>query len=400
MSLSPADEGFANALLEDDPVALYERAPCGYLSTTPDGIIVKANATLLDWTGYSSAELIGRPLSSLLTKGGRIFHETHYAPMLRLQGFVRELAVDLVRPDGSRFPVLLNARLDVDDEGGPRVVRLAVFDATERRRYERELLRATAAAEEARARAEEAERHSRLLVDTLQQTLVPGSLPAVDGLDLHGAYRPAGSGEQVGGDFYDVVPTSPDECWLVLGDVSGKGVHAAVVTSLVRHATRVLVAALDDPLHVLARLNDLVLLDDTDRYCTVVVVRMRRQGDGTWAVVLAAGGHPPPVLRSAAGATELLLPAGQVVGLVPGAEFASQQLVLGPGDALVLYTDGVTEGRNADGFFGDRRLVETVGSAAPGSGALVGTVLASVLAFQGDHANDDIACLAVTVSGG
>ena len=103
MSLTPADEGFANALLEDDPVALYERAPCGYLSTTPDGIVVKANATLLDWTGYAAEELIGLPLSTLLTRGGRIFYETHYAPMLRLQGFVRELAVDLVRPDGSRF---------------------------------------------------------------------------------------------------------------------------------------------------------------------------------------------------------------------------------------------------------------------------------------------------------
>ena len=111
MPLSRAAEAFADALLEDDPVALYERAPCGYLSTTPDGVIVKVNRTFSEWTGYTADELVGRSLVSLLTPGGRIFYETHYAPMVRLQGFARELAVDLLCSDDSRLAVLLNARL-------------------------------------------------------------------------------------------------------------------------------------------------------------------------------------------------------------------------------------------------------------------------------------------------
>ncbi len=398
MSLSRADEAFATALLEDDPVALYERAPCGYLSTTVDGVVVKANATFLDWTDYTADELLGRPLTSLLTAGGRIFHETHYAPMLRLQGFVRELAVDLVRPDGSRLPVLLNARLDVDKDGRPRIVRLAVFDATERRRYERELLRATESAQEARGRAEEAERDSRILVDTLQQTLVPRSLPEVEGLELYGGYRPAGTGDQVGGDFYDVFPTGPDECWLLLGDVSGKGVEAAVVTSLVRHAARVLVEVTQDPTEVLARLDDLVLRDDTERYCTAILSRMRRQGDGTWQALCASGGHPPGLLRTPTGSSTPVQPGGQVVGLVPGAEFASVPVDLGPGATLLLYTDGVTEGRSAEGFFGEGRLRTTFEAAPAGSRAVVGAVLGAALDFQSSQTSDDIACLAVTVS--
>ncbi|GAA1920005.1 PP2C family protein-serine/threonine phosphatase [Nocardioides marmoribigeumensis] len=399
MPLTRADEAFARALLEDDPVALYERAPCGYLSTTADGVLTKANATFLAWTGYEVDDVVGQPFTALLTKGGKIFHETHYAPMLRLQGFVRELAVDLVRKDGSRLPVLLNASLDRGDDGEPRVVRLAVFDATERRRYERELLRATQEAEAARARAEAAERRSRVLVDTLQQTLVPGTLPVVEGLELHGGYRPAGDGAEVGGDFYDVFPTSPDECWLILGDVSGKGVEAAVVTSLVRHATRVLVATLSDPVEVLAQLDVQLQRHDTDRYCTAVLVRMRRL-EGTWEVLCASGGHPPALLRSGAQEASAVHPGGQVLGLVPHAEFASTRLTLGAGETLLLYTDGITEGRNPGGFFGERRLLETVSRAPSGARPLVETVLAAALEFQGDHTSDDIACLAVTVTAG
>src|SRR4051794_39635918 len=102
--------------LEDTAEDLYENAPCGYLATSPDGMIIRANRTFLSWTGYRRDEVVGvRRFQDLLTPGGRIYHETHYAPLLRMQGAVREIAVDVVRADRSRLPVLLNATIRTDD---------------------------------------------------------------------------------------------------------------------------------------------------------------------------------------------------------------------------------------------------------------------------------------------
>ena len=145
------------AVLEEDVVDLYEHAPCGYLSTLADGVIVKVNKTLLDWTGYDRDELLsGRRFIDLLTVGGRIFNETHFAPLLRMQGAVREIAFDMVRKDGRPMPTLVNATMrDGRTAGGSPVIRYTVFDATDRRRYERELLLARDEAErEAKTRSE------------------------------------------------------------------------------------------------------------------------------------------------------------------------------------------------------------------------------------------------------
>ena len=142
-----------DALLEDDPADLYENAPCGYLSTTPDGTIVKVNRTMCLWTGRTADELVGARFPDLLSIGGRIFHETHYAPLLRMQGAVREIAVDVVRVDGTALPCLLNAVELRDDEDKPVLVRATLFDATARRRYETELLAARQAAEQSEGRA-------------------------------------------------------------------------------------------------------------------------------------------------------------------------------------------------------------------------------------------------------
>jgi PAS domain S-box-containing protein len=140
-------------LLEEDPADLYENAPMGYLSTLPDGRIVKVNRTFCAWTGRPAGELIGTRFQDLLSVGGRVFHETHLAPLLRMQGAVREIALDVVRIDGSLLPCLVNA-VEVRDEGGaPLLVRATLFDATARRRYERELLAAQRAAQESEERS-------------------------------------------------------------------------------------------------------------------------------------------------------------------------------------------------------------------------------------------------------
>ncbi len=133
---------------EEDPSELYEHAPCGYVTTLPDGTILKVNETFLTWTGYERAQLVGRRrFRDLLSSGGKIYHETHYAPLLSLQDDVHEIAFDVVCADGRRLPTLVNSVLGRDPAGVPRVIRTTIFNATERRGYERELLHARRAAE-------------------------------------------------------------------------------------------------------------------------------------------------------------------------------------------------------------------------------------------------------------
>ena len=145
-------------LLEEDPADLYENAPMGYLSTLPDGRIVKVNRTFCAWTGRAPDDLLGVRFQELLTIGGRVFHETHVVPLLRMQGAVREIALDVVRMDGSVLPCLINAVEVRGEDGAPLLVRATLFEATARRRYERELLNAQRAAEESEGRSRTVQR--------------------------------------------------------------------------------------------------------------------------------------------------------------------------------------------------------------------------------------------------
>jgi sigma-B regulation protein RsbU (phosphoserine phosphatase) len=128
--------------VQEDLEDLYENAPCGYLSLRMDGRIAKANQTFCRWTGYSPDDLSGERFHDFLNIAGRIFYETHFAPLLRMQGFFDEVALDLVKLDGQALPVLVNAAERKDAEGKPLFIRLTIFNATDRRRYEREILKA------------------------------------------------------------------------------------------------------------------------------------------------------------------------------------------------------------------------------------------------------------------
>jgi sigma-B regulation protein RsbU (phosphoserine phosphatase) len=384
-----ARQAFLEALVHDDPVQLYERAPCGFLSTTPDGLIVKCNATFRTWIGRDSADIVGTlSFVDLLTAGGRIYHETHFAPTLRMQGSAREIALDLVTADGGRLPVLVNATLDRDESGRAQVVRIAVFDATERRQYERELLRAKEAAEAAEERA-------RRLARTLQRTLIPPTPPQIPTLDLAAAYRAAGNGDEVGGDFYDVFPVGEQDWVAVIGDVSGKGVDAAVITSLARHTLRALAARHDEPSAMLDGLNQELLHEQTDRFCTISLLRLRRDTDG-WSAVLTTGGHPLPLLVRPGAEPVTFGGEGPLVGVMEGPTFVERSVRLAPGDVLVLYTDGITEGRRDGEFYGEERLVAML-SEASDPASIVERLVSDVVDFQRGVPRDDIAVLAVGV---
>jgi sigma-B regulation protein RsbU (phosphoserine phosphatase) len=143
--------------------ALFEDAPCGLLSTSEVGTLLHVNQTFCLWLGYMPAELIGRRFQELLTMGGRIFHQTHWSPLLQVQGSVSEVQLELLHRDGSVLPMLINARRQ--SEGDVTRHELATFLASDRRKYERELL-------DARRRAErllESEREAQRALSVVQE---------------------------------------------------------------------------------------------------------------------------------------------------------------------------------------------------------------------------------------
>lgn len=135
--------GHAGAELE----ALYEHAPCGLLVTDGDGLVLRANATFCDWLGIEPAALVGRRrFQDLLTMGGRIFHQTQWAPLLLMQGSVAEVKLDVVREGAAPLPMVMNAIRR--ERGGVTVHELALFVAQDRHAYERELLASRKRAED------------------------------------------------------------------------------------------------------------------------------------------------------------------------------------------------------------------------------------------------------------
>ncbi len=374
----------------DDTESLYEDAPCSYVSCRPDGMITRVNRTFLTVTGFTREAIEGRwTFAELLTPGGRIYNETHYAPMLQMQGFAREIALDIVCADGRRLPVLVSAVVHTDASGRPVSIRKAIFEATHRRDYERELLLAKEQAEDSAHRARE-------LARTLQQTLIPPALPDIAGLDIGAVYRPEGSGDEVGGDFYDVFEIGPSDWMVAIGDVCGKGAKAAVVTALVRHAIRGAAVRHPRPKEVLGMLNDVLHHYQSDRFCTVALVRLR-QVDDTWQVSIASAGHPLPLLLEPGADVREVGRHGTLLGVLDDVVIHADEVILGPGSSIVLYTDGVTEGRRGNDLFGEERLAEAVRRHAGSAASLCEGIVGAVLEFQNGKLRDDIAVVVVHV---
>lgn len=239
------------------------------------------------------------------------------------------------------------------------------------------------------------ERHVTL-VRTLQSTLLPPSLPQVAGLDVAARYHWAGSGEEVGGDFYDMFPLSDGRWCLVIGDVSGKGVEAASLTALARHTLRAAARGLPDPVAMLATLNDIVLEQvGGERFCTVAIVCARPTGDGRWAVTLTNAGHVPPVhVRPDASSAPVGTP-GIPVGLFTDLDTVEVPVPLGAGDLLVLVTDGVVEARTPAGEFVADLMYEVLDGLRAADASTVATTLeAAVVDVQAGRPRDDVAILA------
>ncbi|MFG2577148.1 SpoIIE family protein phosphatase [Streptomyces sp. NPDC048481] len=236
---------------------------------------------------------------------------------------------------------------------------------------------------------------------TLLRELLPPRLERVHGVEYAGAFRASQDHERVGGDFYDVHPPADPagETFVVLGDVAGKGLEAAVLTGKIRTVLQALLPLADDHRRVLGLLNDALLHAHQTRFATLVLASVRRRA-GLVELRLTSAGHLPPLIIRADGRVEEADTGGTLVGALPRVTVRSADVVLAPGETCLLYTDGITEARGGplgDRLYGEARLQEALRECArmPAE-AVVERVQMLVAQWLGGGRHDDLATLAIT----
>ena len=236
---------------------------------------------------------------------------------------------------------------------------------------------------------------------TLQRSLLPAALPEIPGAEVAARYVAAGEGNEVGGDFYDCFATGGGDWALVIGDVCGKGAEAATLTALARYTLRAAAAHTRRPRAVLGELNEALLRQRLDyRFCTVLYVSLTPRRDHVDALV-ATGGHPLPLVLRAGGEVETAGRPGTLLGIVEDPELSEERVALWPGDALVLYTDGVTEATAADRAHGSGRFEAFLASCAGGGAdGIAEAVEREAVSSQGGPPRDDVAVVVVRALGG
>ncbi|HEX4438115.1 MAG TPA: GAF domain-containing SpoIIE family protein phosphatase [Solirubrobacteraceae bacterium] len=250
--------------------------------------------------------------------------------------------------------------------------------------------RAALAYDNARLYAERAR-----VAQTLRRSLMPAALPQVPGLELDCYFRPMGAGNEVGGDFYDVFEDR-DGCWLVVGDVCGKGAEAAVITAFLRHTTVAYAREGSGPAAVLGRVNEAMLEQDFEgRFATAILARLEFVDEGI-AVTVAAAGHPPALISRASGPTAELSTQGTLLGVFPDARIGETTTLLGEGDSLALYTDGLSEAHAPARMLDPDEMLAALSRTPPESAQETITTLVGLLDLS-QGARDDIAILAVKV---
>ncbi|GGS11689.1 hypothetical protein GCM10010269_58630 [Streptomyces humidus] len=256
--------------------------------------------------------------------------------------------------------------------------------------------RAGAALSAARLYAEQAS-----ITATLLQELLPPRLERVHGVEYAGAFRASQDHERVGGDFYDVHPGADPskETVVVLGDVAGKGLEAAVLTGKIRTVLQALLPLSGDHHQVLGLLNDALLHSRHTRFATLVLASARRRS-GQVELRLTSAGHLPPLIIRADGRVEEADTGGMLVGALPRIAVRSTDVVLAPGETCLLYTDGITEARGGplgDQLYGEARLQEALRECARmPARAVVERVQMIAAQWLGEGRHDDLATLAIT----
>jgi phosphoserine phosphatase RsbU/P len=241
------------------------------------------------------------------------------------------------------------------------------------------------------------EEHARV-TRVLEESLRPPALPRIPGLEVAACFRSAAAHLAIGGDFYDV-HGSEDDWLVVLGDVCGKGVEAAVLNGRARQSIRTAARFDRSPASILTTLNDVLYEDDSDRFVTVACARVRPtgDGDGSFRVDTAVAGHPAPMIVRPDGSVEQPDITGRLAGALPNSDgYDEVSLTLAPGDALLLFSDGIHEARGERGLYGLDRLRTLLGRyAGTGAATIVEAVERDVVEHLDGNGHDDMTALAI-----
>ncbi|CAL9351725.1 hypothetical protein SUDANB106_00482 [Streptomyces sp. enrichment culture] len=272
----------------------------------------------------------------------------------------------------------------------------AVFSESEETFARLFAARAGAALSAARLYAEQAR-----ITDTLMRELFPPELGQVHGVEFAGGHRVSELKEWVGGDFYDIHPAAEPgrESLVVLGDVCGKGLEAAVLTGRIRNTLHALLPMSDDHPRMLGLLNGALVNSHHTRFATLVLASAVRV-DNHVRLRLTSAGHPPPLIVRADGSVEEADTRGSLIGVLPKTRARTATVELAPGETCLLYTDGITEARGGPlggDMFGERRLKDALGEcAAMPAEAVVERVRMLAGQWVGGRSHDDMAVVAIT----
>jgi PAS domain S-box-containing protein len=373
---------------------------CAVDLPTPGGAIVQVALAHTDPTKVAMAEALRRRYPPDpddeggvpgVLRGGppELFRELPDALLAESIEDPEELAA--LRAIGLRSVMIVPMRLGEDTLGAITFVSAdsgRTFDDDDFAFAQDLALRAATAVQNARLYEEQAR-----VAHTLQASLLPDRLPEVPGWLGAASYQAGEQGADVGGDFYDIVPATGGRHLVFLGDVTGKGIAAAALTSLVRHSVRTAARFDSRPGAVLALVNDILV--EQPRLAPVSLVCALVDGP---RVTVAACGHPPPLLRRGDKAAELGA-RGVLLGALGGQTYREETVTVAPGDMLLLYTDGVTDTPGADDRFGHERLTAILDAAPDAPDALLDRIEAALRDFQDGTAADDRAMLVLRFTG-
>jgi PAS domain S-box-containing protein len=319
------------------------------------------------------AELYGEITDQMLAQGAQ---DERHLELLREVGF-RSVMIAPMRARGRTLGVMTLVTAES----------LRRFDETDLEFAEQLAGRAAIAVDNARLSTARRE-----IAETLQRSLLPDEVPVIRGWEVATMYRPASASDEVevGGDFYDFVPTETG--WLVLlGDVTGRGVEAAAMTSLVRHGARFLAKHEDGPAAILTRLDEALRERSGLSLCSALCIRL-----AAGRVIMSSAGHPPPLVIRDDGRIRELGSSGPLLGGWEGSSWEDREVALTPRETLIMYTDGVTDTPGPDGRFGPERLRRflTENAARPPAALLTG-LEAALDAFQVAGQADDTGAVAL-----
>ncbi|HZD59276.1 MAG TPA: GAF domain-containing SpoIIE family protein phosphatase, partial [Anaerolineae bacterium] len=236
----------------------------------------------------------------------------------------------------------------------------------------------------------------RNIADTLQEALLV--LPSeVEGIDIDHFYQSATDIFKVGGDFYDLFELEHDRVGIVIGDVSGKGLQAATLTSLVKNTIKAYAYESSSPALVVSKTNEVTTKSSPAASFITLFFGILDIGSGRLSYCSA--GHPPPIVKRSGAESSFLITRSPIIGAFTGLDYFDDIEVLAPNDILVLYTDGATEARCDREFFGEERLRDTVQKIAiPSAKGFPASIFNDIIGFACGRLPDDLAILVVSIS--